>query len=299
MKLDIKIDGLVGIFTTNKLVVEHTGEGIEIIELADQDTKVVNSPEVEMPKENKHEPKVVVQSVPVVSQNAACSIQEYLKQLRNDEMILAARKYCGGKVSDVQFSNILTAIELYGENMLPNVHKVDKYGRLQKLTCLSVFITAGVRYPVVRKWYKQNYPKITIPSTRSYSGLVYGTLGGGEELICKMLWPDYYRSSGYNGRRSIPTEKLQQILDAILAGYTDSKIAKYYDVSGSVVCRIRMHTHSASGELDYRGVDTSNCAITVYPVRDVRICKRCGKVIPVKQLLTTPKAECCAECQKD
>lgn len=214
-------------------------------------------------------------------------------------MILAARKYCDEKVSDTQFSNILSAIKQYGENMLPNVHKVDKYGRLQKLACLSVFITAGMRYPAVRKWYKQNYPKLTMPSTRSYSGLVYGTLGGGEELICKMLWPDYYRSSGYNGRRSIPTEKLQLILDAILAGYTDSKIAKYYDVSGSVVCRIRMHAHAASDELDYHGVDTKNCAVTAYPVRDIRICKLCGKVIPVKQLLATPKAGRCAECQRD
>lgn len=76
MKLDIKIDGLVGIFTTNKLVVEHTGEGIEIIEIADQDTESVDMPKVEI----KPAPKAVVRkSVPVVSQNAGYSIQEYLK----------------------------------------------------------------------------------------------------------------------------------------------------------------------------------------------------------------------------
>lgn len=301
MKLDIKIDGLVGIFTTNKLVVEHTGEGIEIIELADQDTKVVDSPKVEMPVEtlkvNELKPRDVHQPVRSIV-DAECSTQEYLNRLRKDEMVLAARKYCGENVSDIQFSNILSAIKIYCENALYySRNDIDKYARLQRLTCFSVFITAGATYQDVKKWYQSNYPDTTQPTVKAYSALIHGTLRG-EKIMCKLLWPEYYRNGGNpGGRHPTPIDKCQKIVDAILAGYSNNSIARYCGVSRIVVHRIRKKTHPYSDKLNYNGVDT-NITMNIRVTPDVRICKHCGKIIPVRGLLATPNADYCTECQK-
>ena len=285
--------------TTGAIDLQYKDNCIEIIE-----TPVTKTlPTCTVVKEAKPEPLPVVKSNSVtcteddVSPDKRTQAFQVLKDIHNTELILAIRKYLGTYLSDKQFDDIITTLHKYVATVPAKVY--TKYNiplRVSQLAYCAMFIMAGYSHADIRNFMQAKGYHALFITKDFFSTLKHGK-SKSSFVIASALWPQYVHKNRSDINKQIYLDKYERVLEALLAGYSPYKIMAYSGVSHQVVYNIRNGTCWANELFDYSGPYPIKSASDCSDI-EVRVCKDCGKVIPVKRIKAQPDAEYCVDCQR-
>lgn len=303
MKLSLKLANVTHTFeVTGSVSVKYSNEGIEIIE--DITDTVVSAPVVQQhyvePKNvSIYKPRISV-ALPSLS---LIDLVDIINRTSVDNDILHVRKLLKPYLSDAKFNDIISALNIYVRAIQTNSGVTDWGKRIRSLMVSSMFILSG--FTLRRAINLLNGHPISKCIPRGvYSNLKTGAKSTGYVIIAEHLWPEllraYEKKRWRKAQRGNEIQKFQQIVDALKYGYSYTSVAKFADMSPTTIYRIQRNDHLANKYVEYDGIYPIGSDVYLSPrakAIDVRVCKKCNCIIPVKDVLDNPCTELCVNCK--
>lgn len=306
MKLVLRLANTTATFeVSGEISTKYGADGIEVIEsvnavpVTNAVSTVSTTPVVNTVKEvrdeslqaavNNHEPQVL-DAVAVVD------------SLRSDKDIVAVRKILGKRLSDQQFSDVITAMDIYVQSIKCTSRIGDWGKRIHTLAGASMCILAGYSYRETTALLTGN-PILDYISKDIYSGLRKGHGTATYKLLSQLLWPIGPISTSSSKPR-VHTEqeiqRYQQAVDALDVGYSVEAVSRFTGLNAAVIRAVRKNRYWANKYIKYQGIypiGTLTAVPTTAKKLEVRVCKNCGMIIPATWRTSAPKVEYCMHCQ--
>ncbi len=304
MKLVLRLANTTATFEVNgEISTKYGADGIEVIEsvnavpITNAVSTVSTDPVVDTVKEvrgeslqaavNNHEPWVP---------NAVAVVDN----LRSDKDIVAIRKALGKRLSDQQFSDVITAMDIYVQS-IKNTSRIGDWGkRIHTLAGASMCILAGYSYRETTALLTGN-PILDYISKDIYSGLRRGNGTASYKLLSQLLWPVPISNGSSKPRVHTEQEiqRYQQAVDALDVGYSVEAVSRFTGLSVPVIRAVRKNRYWANKYIKYQGIYPIG-SLTSVPATakklEVRVCKRCGIIIPATYKTTMANLNHCRYC---
>jgi len=310
MKLVLRLANTTATFeVSGEISTKYGADGIEVIEsvntapVTNAVSTVSTAPAVNTAKEvrdvslqaavNNHEPWVPV--------NTLTNAVAVVNSLRSDKDIVAIRKTLGERLSDQQFSDVITAMDIYVQSIKCTSRIGDWGKRIHTLAGASMCILAGYSYRETTALLTGN-PILDYISKDIYSGLKRGNGSTTYKLLSQLLWPVPIITSSSRPRAHTAQEiqRYQQAVDALDVGYSIGAVSRFTGLSVPVIRAVRKNKYWANKYIKYQGMYPIGI-LTAVPATakklEVRVCKNCGMIIPATWRTSAPKVEYCIHCQ--
>ena len=302
MKLNLKLRNNTFTFdVTGKISMSYTKDGdMEIVESIEGEEPVKEPEPVPVVEPVKvEEPKEVIEYVSP-QDNKKRAVLKCLKNIKDDKIVQAIRKYLGHRINDNNVDDIVAAAELYATKHLNSMGRNYCGQRIREVVYISLFVIAEAGPTEACNWFKYVYTDDDAPdiSMAKYSRLANG-IGEGSHFIAEMLWPHRLnlQTRREKEHKRLTVDDCQSVLDALLKGYGVTSIARYFNVAEQTVYNIANGEHRCCSKLDYKGTYPIRCVVKAGVKLPVTRCKCCDYLIPVKRLLSAPGTKYCTACQ--
>ena len=236
------------------------------------------------------------------SARALANATAVINSLHDNKDIVAIRKTLGKRLSDQQFSDVITAMDIYVQS-LKYTSRIGDWGkRIHTLAGASMCILAGCSYRETTALLIGN-PILDYISKDIYSGLRRGHGTATYKLLSQLLWPIGPISTSSSKPR-VHTEqeirRYQQAVDALDVGYSVEAVSRFTGLNVAVIRAVRKNRYWANKYIKYQGIypiGTLTAVPTTAKKLEVRVCKNCGMIIPATWRTSAPKVEYCMHCQ--